>query len=77
MRLVPSERYRPLIFATKLPQSVGTFLVDGAVAGTWKVDSGRVRTSPFERLDPAVQRELGDEADRLRFTNDSECACEQ
>ena len=31
------ERYRPLIFSTKMPQSVGTFLVDGAVAGTWRL----------------------------------------
>ena len=31
------ERYRPLIFTTKMPQSVGTFLVDGAVAGTWRL----------------------------------------
>ena len=59
------EKYRPLIFPIKQPQSFGTFLVDGAVAGTWKVESGRVRTDPFERLDPAVQRELGDEAERL------------
>ena len=34
------ERYRPLIFSTKMPQSVGTFLVDGAVAGTWRYDDG-------------------------------------
>lgn len=30
------ERYRPLIFSTRTPHSVGTFLVDGAVAGTWR-----------------------------------------
>ena len=37
------EQYRPRIFSTKMPQSVGTFLVDGAVAGTWRYD-GRPRS---------------------------------
>ena len=59
------EEYRPRIFSTKMPQSVGTFLVDGAVAGTWKHDGGRVRWEPFERLDRATRREVEDEAARL------------
>jgi hypothetical protein len=59
------ERYRPLIFSTKMPQSVGTFLVDGAVAGTWRYDDGRVRWDAFERLDRAAAREVEDEAERL------------
>ena len=48
-----------------MPQSVGTFLVDGAVAGTWRYVDGRVRWEPFERLDRATSREVGEEADRL------------
>ena len=32
------EEHRPRIFPTTMPQSVGTFLVDGAVAGTWRFD---------------------------------------
>jgi hypothetical protein len=59
------ERYRPRVFSTKTPQSVNTFLVDGAVAGTWRYEKGRVRTTPFERLDRVVRRELDEEADRL------------
>jgi len=59
------ERYRALVFSTKVPHSVGTFLVDGAVAGTWRYETGRVETTPFERLDRAVKRELRGEADRL------------
>jgi Winged helix DNA-binding domain len=59
------ERYRPRVFNVKTPQSVSAFLVDGRVAGTWKHERGRVRTEPFERLSPAVQRELDDEAERL------------
>jgi hypothetical protein len=59
------ERYRPLVFNTKNPPSVPTFLVDGAVAGTWKYDAGRIELSPFERLDRAVLRDLREEAERL------------
>jgi len=58
-------RYRPLVFSTKNPPSVSTFLVDGAVAGTWRYEAGRIRIDPYERLDPAVRRELHDEAERL------------
>jgi hypothetical protein len=59
------ERFRPLIFSTKRPQSVGSFLVDGAVAGTWRHEDGRVTVEPFERLDASVTRELREERDRL------------
>jgi hypothetical protein len=59
------EEHRPRIFNTKMPQSIGTFLVDGAVAGTWKLDGGRISTVPFGKLDRAVRRELDEEAGRL------------
>jgi hypothetical protein len=59
------EQYRPHIFSTKMPQSIGTFLVDGAVAGTWRFEDGRVRWEAFERLDRALVREVDDEAARL------------
>ena len=59
------EEYRPRIFHTRAPQSFPTFLVDGAVAGTWKLDDGRVRLEPFARLTRAARRELEDEAERL------------
>jgi winged helix DNA-binding protein len=59
------EDYRPLVFNTKTPHSVNTFLVDGAVAGTWRYERGRVRLTEFEPLTPAVRRELEEEADRL------------
>ena len=32
------EEHRTKVFHTKMPQSIGTYLVDGAVAGTWKPD---------------------------------------
>ena len=59
------ERHRPRIFNTKTPQSFGTFLVDGAVAGTWRLDGGRIATEPFERLSRETRAELRDEAERL------------
>ena len=59
------EKYRSRIFHVKVPQSVSTFLVDGQVAGTWKYDKGRVKLSPFHRLDRATRKELDDEAGRL------------
>jgi hypothetical protein len=59
------EEYRPLIFSTKTPHSVGTFLVDGSVAGTWRFERGRVEAMPFARLDRATRREVAEEASRL------------
>jgi len=59
------EQYRPRIFHTKAPHSFSTFLVDGAVAGTWRCEDGRVKLDPFERLSRATRTELEEEADRL------------
>jgi hypothetical protein len=59
------EAYRPLVFDSKTPHSVSTFLVDGRVAGTWTPERGRVRLEPFDPLPRAARRELEDEARRL------------
>lgn len=59
------EEHRAKIFHTKAPQSFPTFLVDGAVAGTWKYADGRVDVTPFAPLSAAVRRELAEEAERL------------
>jgi hypothetical protein len=59
------EAHRPRIFHTKAPQSFPTFLVDGAVAGTWRHEDGRVRLDPFAPLDRADRRALEAEAERL------------
>jgi len=59
------EPYRPRIFNTKSPHSFNTFLVDGAVAGTWRFERGRVELTEFAPLDASVRRELAEEADRL------------
>jgi Winged helix DNA-binding domain len=59
------EPYRPRIFNTKTPHSVPTFLVDGAVAGTWRYEAGRVQLEVFDDLPAAARRDLDDEAERL------------
>jgi hypothetical protein len=63
------EEYRPLIFTTKNPQSVSTFLVDGSVAGTWGVEQTAAKATlviaPFERLSPGTKKDVVAEAERL------------
>jgi Winged helix DNA-binding domain len=62
---VVPEEYRPRIFHTKAPQSFHTFLLDGAVAGTWRHENGRIALEPFRKLTREERRELADEAERL------------
>ena len=63
------ERFRPLIFHTKAPQSFPTFAVDGAVAGKWRVERTKEQATlvlePFEPLPRAARRDLRDEAEQL------------
>jgi hypothetical protein len=63
--LILPEAYRPLVFNTKTPHSVPTFLVDGAVAGTWRHEKGRIEIRPFGDMAAKDRRELDDEAERL------------
>jgi len=44
---------------------VPTFIVDGAVAGTWRYEGGRIEVKPFEPLPKAVRRAVDEEANRL------------
>ncbi|HEX2047076.1 MAG TPA: winged helix DNA-binding domain-containing protein [Acidimicrobiales bacterium] len=60
-----AEDHRPLIFNTRTPHSVPTFLVDGRVAGTWRYEKGEVRVEPFEPLPEPVRDEVDAEAARL------------
>ena len=63
------ERFRPLVFSTKTPHSTPTFLVDGAVAGKWRVErSGKKATlemEVFERPPARAKRDLRAEAEQL------------
>lgn len=60
--LILPERYRPIIFDTHAPQSFPTFLVDGAVAGTWRHTGDGIEITAFEPLAPADRQELEAEA---------------
>jgi hypothetical protein len=57
--LILPEAYRERIFHARMPQSIGTFLVDGQVAGTWR-PSGEL--TYFADVDP---RPVEQEAARL------------
>jgi hypothetical protein len=67
-RILPEE-YRPFVFSIKVPQSIGTILVDGSVAGSWRVErSGEkatLRYTAFEPIPAAAERELREEAGGL------------
>jgi DNA glycosylase AlkZ-like len=59
------ERFRDRVFHVRMPQSVTTFLVEGAVAGTWRHADGRVTFEPFGRLDRGTRRALREEGERM------------
>jgi hypothetical protein len=62
-RVLP-EQYRRAVIGMN-GDVAQTFLVDGFVAGIWRVDDGRVVLEPFAALSRPVRRELDDEAGRL------------
>jgi Winged helix DNA-binding domain len=62
-RILP-ERHRKTVIGAN-GDVAQTFLVDGFVAGTWRVADGRVAVEPFGRLERAVRSEVDDEARRL------------
>jgi hypothetical protein len=68
------EAYRPLVFSIKTPHSLNTFLVDGAVAGAWRDEDGRIRLEPFGRLSRASRRELEEEGEALAAFHQDEPA---
>ena len=62
-RILPEE-YRKAVIRMN-GDVAPTFLVDGFVAGTWRVEGERVLAEPFEPLPRAARREVADEAARL------------
>jgi hypothetical protein len=59
------EEFRPIVFNTKQPASVATFLLDGSVAGAWRYENGRIRLEPFRKLTRSERAELKEETGRL------------
>ena len=62
-RVLP-EQYRKTVIRMN-GDVAQTFLVDGFVAGIWRVEDGRVVLEPFEPLSRPVRREVEEEAGRL------------
>jgi hypothetical protein len=62
-RVLPEE-YRKTVIRMN-GDVAQTFLVDGFVAGMWRVENGHVVVEPFAALLPSARRELKDEASRL------------
>ncbi len=62
-RVLPRE-YQPVVIH-KNGDVLQTFLVDGVVAGLWRLENERVKLEPFAPLPRPVRRELDDEARRL------------
>jgi hypothetical protein len=58
------EQYRKSIIGAN-GDVAPTFLIDGFVAGIWRIVDGRVVPKPFTPLSRATRRELEDEAARL------------
>ena len=59
------EPYRPRVFSSKNPFSVGTYMVDGAVAGAWSWRDGRIVLDTFEDLRARDRRAVEDEREAL------------
>jgi hypothetical protein len=59
------EHLRPRVFTNANPQSVGTVLVDGAVAGSWSWRDDHVTTELWHAVPAGERRAVTREADRL------------
>jgi Winged helix DNA-binding domain len=62
-RVIADDHRRTVIHGGGMVEA--TFLVDGFVAGLWRVEKGRVRVEPFAPLPRVWRREVEDEAARL------------
>jgi hypothetical protein len=59
------EPYRPRVFSSTNPFSVGTYLVDGRVAGAWSVRDGSIALDAFEDLSARDRRAVEQEREAL------------
>jgi hypothetical protein len=62
--ILPDE-YRARVFTSRNPFSVGTYLVDGGVAGAWSLRDGRIALDAYQPLASADQRAVERERDAL------------
>jgi hypothetical protein len=59
------EAYRSRVFSTRNPFSVGTYLVDGSVAGAWSLRGGRIELDPYASLTSKDDRAVESEREAL------------
>jgi hypothetical protein len=59
------EEFRQAIFHTKIPQSVGTVLVDGSVAATWAWRNDHIEVDELRKLTAGQRRDVAHEAEQL------------
>ena len=62
-RILPEDHRKTVIKANG--DVAQTFLIDGVVAGVWRVEGGRVVLEPFEPIPRPARRELQTETARL------------
>jgi winged helix DNA-binding protein len=62
-RVLP-EQYRKTVIRMN-GDVAQTFLVDGFVAGIWRVENGRIAPEPFAPLSRSARREIHEEAGRV------------
>jgi hypothetical protein len=53
------------VFSSRNPFSVGTYLVDGVVAGAWSLKDGRIVLDPYETLGAKDRRAVEQEREAL------------
>jgi hypothetical protein len=63
-RIVPPE-YLEAVFNKRNATTKNTFLVDGFVAGAWRIDGKRLTVEPFSPLPRKVRSEVDAEGERL------------
>src|SRR5215211_6787006 len=76
-----ADEHRHFILGAKNGRIPATFLVDGSVAGTWRVErkkqAATLTITPFTPLPKSVATALGEEGDALlRFVEDDAATCE-
>lgn len=64
-RRIVADEHRPRIAPTKNLRIKATFLVDGLVAGTWKLRGSKLELEPFDRLREADAEALREEGAAL------------
>ena len=64
------EAYRPRIFTSRNPFSVGTVLVDGRVVAAWSLKEGRVVIDPYEPIGRRDAAAVEDERAALEAFHD-------